>query len=75
MRAIVAVSITAFVLVARRNHSTSADAGANVAKSIDPTLMTSNAPDMPRCVGPLASLRSSNHKLKLASDALSEFAV
>jgi hypothetical protein len=53
MRTILAIAITAtFVLVAWWNYSTTADAGPNVAKSIDPTVMTSNAPDMPQYVGP-----------------------
>jgi hypothetical protein len=53
MRAILAVAITAtLVLVAWWNYSTSADAGPNVAKSIDPTVMTLKAPDMPQYVGP-----------------------
>jgi hypothetical protein len=56
MRAILVVAITAtFVLVFGPwwNHATSADArGTNVANSIDPTVMTSNAPDMPQYVGP-----------------------
>jgi len=50
MRAILVVVITAtFVLVVGPwwNHSTSADAGQNVAKSIDPTALTLNAVDMP----------------------------
>jgi hypothetical protein len=52
MRAILAVLITAnFVLVFGPwwNHSTTADAGQNVAKSIDPTAMTLTlkAADMP----------------------------
>jgi hypothetical protein len=50
MRAILAVVITAtFVLVVGPwwNHSTSADAGQSVAKSIDPTALTLNAADMP----------------------------
>jgi hypothetical protein len=50
MRAILAVVITAtFVLVVGPwwNHSTMADAGQNVAKSIDPTALTLNAAHMP----------------------------
>jgi hypothetical protein len=50
MRTIVAVAITAaFVLV---SFWPSADAGPNVAKSIDQTAMTQNVPDMPQYVGP-----------------------
>jgi len=54
MRAMLAVAITAaFVLVAWRNYSmVSADARPNVAKSIAPSAMTSNMPDMPQYVGP-----------------------
>ena len=50
MRTILAVAITAaFVLVVGPwwNHSTTADAGQSVAKSIDPTALTLNAGDMP----------------------------
>lgn len=55
MRSILAVAITAtFVLVVWWNHSTVADVGPNVAKSIDPTAMTLKAADMPtqQFVGP-----------------------
>jgi hypothetical protein len=53
MRTILAIAITAtFVLVAFWNHATSGDAGLNVAKSIDTTVTTLNAPDMPSYVGP-----------------------
>jgi hypothetical protein len=53
MRTILAVAITAtFVFVVWWNHSTSADAGPNVAKSTDSTAITLNAPDMPAYVGP-----------------------
>lgn len=52
MRTVLAVAITAtFVLVTWRNHVTSADAEANVAKSIGPTVVRSNVPDMPQYVG------------------------
>ena len=53
MRAILVVVITAtFVLVVGPwwNHSTSADAGQNVAKSIAPIVTTLNAADMPQYV-------------------------
>jgi len=49
MRTTLAVAITAtFVLVVGPwwNHSTVADAGQNVAKSIDPTALTLNAAGM-----------------------------
>jgi hypothetical protein len=55
MRSILAVAITAtFVLVAWWNRSTVADAGPNLAESIDPTAMTLKAADMPtqQFVGP-----------------------
>jgi hypothetical protein len=57
MRAILAVAITAtFVLVIGPwwNHPTVADAGRNVAKSIDPIAMMSDAAEMPtqQFVGP-----------------------
>jgi hypothetical protein len=50
MRTILAVAITAtFILVFGPwwPHSMTADAGPNIAKSIDPTALTLNAPDMP----------------------------
>jgi hypothetical protein len=55
MRTILAVVIIAtFVLVVGpwSIHSTVADARPNVAKSIDPSVMMSNAPEMRQYVGP-----------------------
>jgi hypothetical protein len=54
-RTIISVLITAnFLLVVGPlwNHSTMANAGQNVAKSIDPAAMTLDAAGMPTYVGP-----------------------